>query len=850
MDHHIPPELYPQSDQDKYLNIAHKDRWECLKPVIVELYEGSYGAGGRTLTLNQVVGFMKANYSFHAAPTEYRPRLRAWGIAKRITKDMKDGALDALARRKRPATSTSQVTVTRGGHEQQLHPNKLMRHLKEQKRHPVVEYIMPGLLSSWNFLYEAFIASISNNQDGSSPFKPLGATPECLNVKSPTPLTPGRETAAPSLNMQLVYEKAKKKRAILFLNGRLKELVGDMCRDDRKLLVNYFHDFYMNGFVMAKNWGRQPPDGQTVAGAVPFPQRWPIETPSYYSSLALSPSVFGSPNRTDISKAPTQVCKWTIHVPPPMGDARCITYYQPVEQSQERPTVSSFPDELHQSMLNSNFTSIPLQDLPLAQEVIGDAIKNDPKALEIDAWKLAIMAGNYELLGQLFTNNGDEAPHGIEDIHPLHLAASFLNGGLACCRVFEVLSRTLGLEYAFYHNIDKYGHTVLDALIISILRSHTKIDPGSVSYAFRSPNRFPGEEVDICGRWGPDTPKVRDLFQQGFSRIPNTWKHPFCHTAVQAVCHSIITIYGPACAPNINKRSGLFIRRCTECGMGLRLGPLHTLVVTTFYLAQSGMAGETLFGAIAVLMCLLSLGADGTLTANISVEEILGASETVNCRHIDLSPRELMERVPKEVTDDWTDDCKVGWSCFAQILSRAEKDGRSQPDVGSDIGRGGQSGESFDDTSPMRVSNVSRKNKCHLVREIRNDVHGGWLNLKCHDADMGLLWATIQTEVLTYRRLNEGDSWISENFSLRALEYWLSGNSADFLTPLVNDRMMQAHSKCGWFHEAECFVIATAQEVCARYFMNMDIYERATYTDVPYLWDLWESIEPLTDEST
>ncbi len=67
MDHHIPPELYPQSDQDKYLNIAHKDRWECLKPVIVELYEGSYGAGGRTLTLNQVVDFMKANYSFHAA---------------------------------------------------------------------------------------------------------------------------------------------------------------------------------------------------------------------------------------------------------------------------------------------------------------------------------------------------------------------------------------------------------------------------------------------------------------------------------------------------------------------------------------------------------------------------------------------------------------------------------------------------------------------------------------------------------------------------------------------------------------------------------------------------------------
>jgi hypothetical protein len=74
---------------------------------------------------------------------EYQRHFRAWGIAKRMTKDMKEDALNALARRKRPETSTSSVTVTREGRDQQLHPNKLIRHLKEQKRSRVVD-VVPG----------------------------------------------------------------------------------------------------------------------------------------------------------------------------------------------------------------------------------------------------------------------------------------------------------------------------------------------------------------------------------------------------------------------------------------------------------------------------------------------------------------------------------------------------------------------------------------------------------------------------------------------------------------------------------------------------------------------------------
>ncbi|KAI3323492.1 hypothetical protein HD806DRAFT_89185 [Xylariaceae sp. AK1471] len=828
----IPPELFPRTDQDKFLDAAYKDRWEFLKPIIVKLYLGSYSKGGKTTTVKQVAEFMRLNYSFHAAPTEYPPHFRAWDISKRVVKDIKDDAINALAKRKRPGTSTAHITVSQKGPNKQLNPNKLMRHLKQQPRRHQAEVITPGLLSSWNLPYEAFIAAIHKDVDKPSPFGPLGTTPEYLNIPSPTPLTPGRD--GPSPNMQLVYQKARENRASLFLQGRLEELVVTMCREDRKLLVNYFHDFYIHGLVMAKTWGGAPVSAR---------QGWSIAenptTPSFYTNLPSSPLLLESPARRDIPNPPTHLCNWAIHVPEPTGDAYCCD--GPVEQPHAR-IIGSFTDELRRSMIYSTFTSNSVEDLPLAQDTILHAIENEPKALEIDAWKLAIIAGNSILLSDLLSKNNNKLPEGIDDIHPFHLAASFLDGGNACCEVFTSLTRILGVTYAFRHDVDNFGHTILDALMVSILRSHTSISPDAVSYGFHSPNRFPGEEKDICGRWDPETPRVRDLFQQGFPRIPTRWKHPFCHTAVQAIYHCIVIIYSPACAPDINKLSGLFTRRCTECGMELKPGPLHTLVVITFYLAQLGMPGETLFGALAVLVCLLSLGADVSLTANISVEEILKTSEGGKCHHTYLSPLELMQRVPGSVVDGWSDDCKVGWNCFAQVLIHAVKHELSSHDNELERDSEKRSGEDLDDSSELSSDDILDEYRCDLIRSGFDDVHGQWLKLQCQDAKIGLLWATIQAELLTYRRVKEGDLWVSENFSMKALEAWLLGQSADFLTPLVEDNMMLAHSRCGWFYDAWSFVWPVAQEVSARYFMNMDIYDRATYIDVSNMDKLWEEV--------
>lgn len=304
---------------------------------------------------------------------------------------------------------------------------------------------------------------------------------------------------------------------------------------------------------------------------------------------------------------------------------------------------------------------------------------------------------------------------------------------------------------------------------------------------------------------------------------------------MQAVCHSIITIFAPSTSPSINTQSGLFVRRCTDCGLELKLGPLHTLVVTAFYLAQLGMQGETLFGALSIMVCLIALGADVSMKANISVEDILRSSDTGQCRHTLLSPLELMQAVPGGVIEAWSENCQIGWSCLIQILELAIEE-EHQESRGSSQGRWTSPPKDEWPETPVSSSSVS-SNGHFCDPEFQEEFHDNWVELPCIGPRMGLLWASVQTELLTYRRLREGDSWISENFSMVALKNWLQGGSREFSTPLVQNRMLQRHTRCGWFNGAgNNFLLPVAQEVCSEYFMNMDIHGRASYIGRTYLF--------------
>ncbi|WAO86266.1 Clr5 domain-containing protein [Fusarium falciforme] len=825
----IPAGLLPQSDDDKFLSCSHEERWNHLKPVIVELYTGRNGGNERSATLDQVVEFMRTHYSFHAACSEYPPRFRLWGVGKRMVKEDKDAIIGALARRKRPAASMSDATTQHNGQSKALDHKKLKRHLMSMK---ACLEVAPGLLSSWNLPYAALVASLPKNPDEPSPFGPLGPTPDYLHIKSPEEPSPGRETAGPSPKMQLVYEKHKEHCTSLFLQGHLKQLLIDMRKEDRRTMVNYFHDFYMNGLILAKNWNQEllnPIPTRALALTPQISNPW---TPSAFLNLSSGPS---SPEVSNISCPPTQLCKWSIHV----KSTNHVSY--------GNVTPTSFIESLHQSMASNDFTTTPKADLPLAQDMIAKSLEGSPSPLRLDAWKLAIMAGNVGLLFELYRGNDNRSRRGIEAIYPFHLAAAFLDGGNECCGMFTALSKILPPPFTFSHNIDDLGHTILDALVVSILRSHTSVHPDDVSYGFQSPNRFPGEEKDICGRWDASSSNVRELFKQGYARIPAKWKHPFCHTAVQAVCHSIIAIFASPTSPNINAQSGLFVRRCTTCGLELKLGPLHTLVVAAFYLAQSGMPEETLFGALAVMVCLITLGADVSAKVNVSVAEILKFPDDGQCRHTALSPLELMKAVPGDVVEAWSEKCRTGWSCLIQVFALAVAEKRQKPSSPQQRSSMSPPVNGCLGTPVSVVGKSSDVDSCDIEFERR--IHNYWLELPCTGPRIGLLWASIQTELLTYRRLSEGEGWVSENFSMDALKAWLEGHSSEFSTPLVQNQMFKAHTRCGWFNHAPDFLFPNAEEVCAEYFMNMDVYGRASYIRQPDLLGSFRILEYMREKT-
>ncbi|KAI1052327.1 hypothetical protein LB507_007527 [Fusarium sp. FIESC RH6] len=790
----VPLELLPQAGDNQYLRLSQDEQWEHLKPVIIELYTGNYGTNNKPLKITQVVAFMKKYYHFQAAQNTYHHKFRKWGVSdRRLTKSMIDEIAAALGRRSAPGMSTSKITLKRGPHEEKLDIKRVKRHLDDNSAATRPETIQSGWLSSWPLPYAAFVSALPKMSDAASPYGTQATTPGYLRIQDSGATSPHGEGVGPSPNMQLLLHKARDDRTSLFLQGRLKDLIVSMNQDDRRICVDYFHEFYMHGFITAKNWG-----SPLSIVDIPTPSTF---KPSAFLQYPSSPLLSDSPSRLRPINPPTSLCRWCIHV----KEVR----YQPLpnQPSDTDATRTPFADSLQTAIATGEFTELRNDNLPLSHETIIESLTENPIALQLDAWKLAIMAGNSELLLNLsneYDEQDQELPDEIKTIYPYHLAASFLNGGGPCCTVFGTLAELCPRSFLIRQTVNELGHTILDSLLISVLRSYTIVRPETVSHEFGALSRFPGEEKDMCGRWDADSPDVRELFAQGYARVPTKWKHPFCHSAVQAVCHSAMVVFGTKSSPDINCLSGLFLRRCPECGMELKLGPIHALVVTAFFLGQSGLVGETLFGPIAILVCLLSMGVDVTMTANVSVEEIIRSSDTGHCRHRAMTAAELMQSVPDSVVKSWSDACQIGWDSLLHTLIKGDLfDDDYRHQVQLEV-----SGDDLDDEPEY--------SECELSVWFHEDT-----NVKCTNKMIGLLWATIQAEFLTYRRTKVTDPWISNNFQMDALRLWLRDEAEQFDTPLV----------WGYFRKAS--------DVCAEWFANMDDYKRATFVHAPDLQSLW-----------
>ena len=378
-------------------------------------------------------------------------------------------------------------------------------------------------------------------------------------------------------------------------------------------------------------------------------------------------------------------------------------------------------EQLRNNLESNDFSRVNIQDLPAAVPAILKETKRSASDMLKESLTFAIMGRNEDLVSELLKRISDEK-FDITNLHPLHLATTYLDGSKTCC---NVLDRIFG---PFPHHVSAWkdlgfnhlGHTVLDNLMMTILKAHTSVKPRAVDDQLKGQASFLGEEVDPCGRWDPDSTCFRSLLERGESSVSVGWKHPFCHASAFAVYHCIYVLTNKG---HLDFSSGLYLRHCASCGAKLQLRPLHTLVLTTFHLANSGCPGETLFGVLACLICLLDKGIDALETAEVSLEALFDYSEGDLCNHQEITARQLAEKIPDEMTSNWPNKASIGWQVFCHVLRIAEGHCISQRQLSTDELRKEMASNNnalSDNCDRFCVdSEIISRNRTHVAEQVR-----------------------------------------------------------------------------------------------------------------------------------
>ncbi|KAH8656006.1 hypothetical protein BGZ60DRAFT_567862 [Tricladium varicosporioides] len=889
---------------DDHLKAPYAERWGLLKKVMARLYIDE----GRKL--KEIVEIMKTEYRFYASEGQYKRQFGLWNIKRALTSKKKARISKVLETRAQQGKSS---VVLHNGRE--VDNEKIRRHLKEEARRDIflsstinsgavsiddlfghalqcgnrvfMNWSMPG--SILRFLKSKAVEHISPAASAGTPMSGIIVTTPSTGGPSPrNPPSPGNALSpndAPSPMTTIAQKSLKIKRAHLFVQKHHKNLLQGMNLEEQVITTEWMHQFWQFSFRTARAWGRGPKvwDSSNL-NFDKFPIQHTDSLHATPNSNAASPghqsrreSPRENPQGALTFHCPSDLCYWSIHIrsinydaiadgasPPPaensnLDDPEDEETWKPWNTSK---TIQNFMESLADNLESNRFSNIEVRNLPIASNQIAKAAKRSPEQLFEEAFGFSIMARNLELVYSMLGEINRKRMT-LHDLYPLHLASTYLNGARTCCEVFDAIVRkmTTGESSVRKLYINHLNHTVLDALMISILKAHTSCTPVMVDEAFKNEPRFAGEEVDICGRWDADSNCIRHLQATRCPTIPFTWKHMFCHTSVQAIVHCIGTLFGPHWCPDINTPSGLYLKRCPNetCGLRLQLLPLHTLVVTAFYLAWLGSEGETLFGMLACLLCLLGKGANPLKTADVSLEALLDYGGTQECTHSKLTPLELAQRAPEDIISRWPKERQLGWRVFCKILELSQKvwdpQVKPQPEILPEARFSSGEfqiiyGDFFQYTSEQSFGNghipmdlekerLSGDNENESEDENEDDDalpaycshHETDCNYFGQNRSLATLWAAIQTELLTYRRIAVRDPWISENFQmdsvLRSLE-----EGEDISIALVSKGMMKPFCPCGNFHGSFDTACTYTEEACAYYFSNLEDWNRSTFLDL------------------
>lgn len=526
---------------------------------------------------------------------------------------------------------------------------------------------------------------------------------------------------------------------------------------------------------------------------------------------------------------PSDICRWYIHAraedvrstPEDYRDPDDDTFWPPWSPNKRKPSLQV---HLRNALEHNDFSTTPAADLPVAIPAIAKAADDErSNELLLESLGFSIMGRNLnqieEVLRQLNDKDIDPSP-----LYPFHLAASFLDGSKSCCDVVDKLAHwNYGINGAKVHKtyLNEYGHTILDNLMITIIKAHTSARPVVVDEMFKDVARFVGEEVDICGRWDADSACIRQLYAHGHISIPSSWKHKFCNTSIQAVCHCIDWMFNRMpIRLLLDTPSGLYTRQCfsSDCGKKLQLSPLHSLVMTAYHLATQGRDGEDLFGILACALSLVVHGFNPSAKADISVAALLSLDSFVECDHVELTAAELAEEIMAvPAFRIWNTKIKTGWIVLAGILHRCEAAHVKRGDKG--LGKSMPSAERSEVT-PFRGStkpNLYLETK-HYFNEIRSPC-------LVEQKDLGTLWSSVQAEFLSYRRINNQLGWTSQYFSMETLRNQLKKNKG-LMVGYTEHNLLKAHCACHGFGR---WPLALLSDAIDPNLANLHIWGRATY---------------------
>ncbi|KAF2791863.1 hypothetical protein K505DRAFT_247960 [Melanomma pulvis-pyrius CBS 109.77] len=807
-------------DIDVSLNVRvpFNQKWEIHKPLLQRLYLEE------NFKLPKIKNIMRDEHDFDAEVHQYKYRFDKWGWKKSMSSKTKAGIVDKSQKR----LNAGQGTVVRY-QTRVVDTRKLIRFEKAQRKKQISAILFAPndgrTFMNWNLPYRALLRHFPQLMDHPSPLAMSVSTPSDVSIASPaadTALSPGLA--------QAVSLRTARQNAALFVAGDFEGLLRVFSDEDKKVFSTWMYEFWYFGFITAKHWGRGPRHWtvddlwQDFQYATSPGLLAPTPTAHLYSLDPRSPD--SEHHAVMQASAPPLLCRWSIHIS--MVEYDDIEWLDEDAQAGSGDALSqAWPDQwltepleqkLQDGLESNSFSTVQASQLPVDLGYISQTARKSQDEIWREGIGFAIMGRNFELLERMIKPQSPEertalSKRDVRGIYPAHLAATYLDGGKTCCQIMELLFSVSNKFDRGAFDRDSKGHTVFDALMLRILRSHSDTPLEIVDDTLRGVQSYAGEEVDICGRWDAESDSYRKLIDGGAVKVPLSWKHKFCHTSIQAICHCI-----GECG-FLPGTSGLFLKRCFSCGLKLELQPLHTMVLTAVQLLKNGMDGEDLFGMICCLFQLnvANINCDPSFSkSHVSTHLLQDGIDHDGCAHEELSPFELAMRVDVTAQQCGSPEAQKGWAAFVLILQQIEEQHRWHDGDRPELHEFPLMKEIFHEDG------LGFPAPCEHI-EGPDDRRAFGRNTR-----LGHVWAACQAEFLTYRRQQESHPWLSEHITIDAiLECLQTGDSG--VLPHVRNKMLGLYCACGLYEGWR--TVSRREKACASYFSNLDDWHRTSFIE-------------------